>query len=154
MMRFLVLLFGPWIWWAFSGLIRVLLISKGIRVGKGFYIEGVPILKIRGKPNDITIGNNVRFIGTVDIRNRENGKIHIGDGCKIDHGVRFVAANNALLKIGEETNIGPYCMFNCGENVILGRKCLVAGFTYIQSSNHGIEPGRSLNQKNCLTTHK
>lgn len=146
-MKLLSLFFGNAIWRMSSFFIAWALRIRGIRVGKNFYAEGIPIIKISGAARNIEIGDGVRFVGTVDIRNRENGKIRIGNGCKIDQGVRFVAANDALLDIGAYTNIGAHSIFNCGADVTIGDKCLIAGFVYIQSSNHGIRIGMPIKEQ-------
>lgn len=140
-MRLAAFIFGHWVFKPYSYVIKLLLIIKKIKVGKSFYIEGTPYLKIKGNPKNIVIGDDVKIIGDIDLRNRESGRIVIEDGCKIDHGVRIVAANNATVKIGKETNIGCYCIMNCGESVTIGQKCLISGFVYIQSSNHGMRKG-------------
>ncbi len=140
-MRLLAFVLGHWIFIPYSYIVKMFLTIKKIKVGKNFYIQGVPYLKINGNPRDIIIGDNVRINGDIDLRNREKGKIVLNDGCKIDHGVRIVAANNATVSIGKNTNIGCYSIMNCGENVTIGQKCLISGFVYIQSSNHGMRKG-------------
>lgn len=141
-MKLLTFLLGDWVYIPYSLMIRIALILKGIKVGRNFSIRGVPRLQVRGKPSNIIIGDNVTFTGDIDVRNRENGKIVIGDGCRIDHGVRLVAARNAVLRIANETEIGLYSVFNCGADVSIGRKCMISGFVYVQSSNHGMERGK------------
>jgi len=138
-MRFLALLFGRWVYNPYSVCIALLLRMRGVSIGRNFYIEGVPLLKLEGKASDITIGNNVKVMGDCDIRNRESGKIVIGDGCRLDASIRLVAANDATLSIGDETSIGCYTVCNCGTDVTIGKKCLISGFVYVQSSNHGID---------------
>jgi acetyltransferase-like isoleucine patch superfamily enzyme len=121
---------------------------KGLKVGNNFNIQGVPYLKIRGRSNDIIIGNNISIYGDIDIRNRENGKILFGDNIAIDRNSRFISANNAVLNIDAGCRIGPYSIFNCGDDVTIGRNTLIAAFCYVQSSNHGINKGELIkNQK-------
>ncbi len=124
-----------------SWVIKSILKIYGIRVGKNFYIEGIPKLKLRGDPRNISIGDNVSIFGDIDIRNRENGRIVIEDGVAIDNDCRFVSANDAILKIGKRTSIGPYCLFNCGTDVTIGEDCLISGMIFIQSSQHGFGKG-------------
>ncbi|MEO5360227.1 MAG: acyltransferase [Nitrospirota bacterium] len=128
-------------WRLHSLIIKGILQSYGIKVGRGFYIEGTPKLKIAGKASNITIGNNVSIFGNIDIRNRENGRIIIEDDVKIDNDCRFVAANDAVLTIGKGTGIGPYCIFNCGVDVTIGRDCLIAHGVHVQSSEHSLKRG-------------
>ena len=73
--------------------------------------------------------------GDIDLRTREQGKIIIRDNVSFDTSSRFVAANQATLVISEGSEIGPYCIFNCGTNVYVGMNVLMAGFCLIQSSS-------------------
>lgn len=138
MYKILALISGEAHWRVHSYLIRLILLARGIKVGKNFRIHGMPVLKIRGNPSNISIGNNVFIGGDIDLRNREGGKIVIEDGVAIDDNCRFVSANNALLKIGKYTAMGRDCIFNCGADVILGEKCLIASAVHINSSDHMI----------------
>jgi len=148
MFDFLALITAKRYWYFHSFIIKIILLIYGIRVGNNFYIEGVPRLKIRGRAADIQIGNNVRIFGGLDIRNRESGGIIFEDNVSIDNDCRFVAANKAILKIGEGTSIGPFCVLNCGVSVTIGKNCLISGMVYIQSSQHGIADGELIkNQK-------
>ena len=142
------MLLGEWVYRPYSILIKMILRRKGIHVGSNFYVQGIPKLKIRGEANNIVIGNNVSINGDIDIRNRENGKIIIKDNVAIDHGCRLVVANDATLCIGDNARIGLYTVFNCGEDVFIDNKCLISGFCYIQSSNHGIKKGAYIQDQN------
>ena len=101
---------------------------KGDSVGKNFYIQGVPFLKIRGPSSKIKIGNNVSIYGNIDLRNRENGSIIIEDNVSFDTECRLVAANDAGASFKEGADIGSYNVFNCGTNVTIGHDTMVAGF--------------------------
>ncbi len=147
-MRLLSLIFGWKIFTLYSKLISIILKIKGMKVGKNFYIQGVPFLKIRGNINDIHIGENVSINGDIDIRNRENGKITIANDVSIDTNSRFISANNAILNIETGCRIGPYSIFNCGEDIIIGKNCIFGGYCYFQSSNHGFKKSELIkNQK-------
>lgn len=137
-MKLLALIFGDIIYKLNSKLIRFILRRKGLTIGENFYIQGIPKLKINGSANNIKIGNNVKILGDIDLRNRENGQIIIEDDVAIDDSCRFVAANNSMIKIGESTKIGLCTVFNAGESITLGKKVLISGFCYLQSSNHKI----------------
>jgi len=141
-MRFLAFIFGWWVYRPYSYLIRLLLTSKGIKVGKKFYIQGVPYLKIRGSSSRIKIGNNVTIFGNIDLRNRENGTIIIEDNVSFDTNCRLVAANNAILLLKEGSSMGGYCVFNCGTHVSVGRNTMLADNCHIQSSNHGMKKNK------------
>ena len=67
------------IWIVYSYLIKLIFKFYGISIGKKFYVEGTPKLKINGKGNNIKLGNNVSIFGIIDLRNREDGKILIED---------------------------------------------------------------------------
>lgn len=146
-MKLLAFIFGWWIYKPYSAFISAILRIKGIKVGRNLYIQGVPYLKIRGNPGNISFGENVSVYGDIDLRNRENGRIIVCDNVSIDTNVRFVAANNATLTINPGSRIGPYSIFNCGEDVSIGKDVLVAGFSYIQSSNHGIKKGTLIKEQ-------
>jgi acetyltransferase-like isoleucine patch superfamily enzyme len=134
-------------WYIHSIIIKVILKMYGIKIGKKFYIEGLPKLKIKGNPKDIIIGNNVSVFGDIDIRNRENGKIIIEDEVTIDNDCRFVSANNAVLRISKRTYMGPYCFIVSGVDISIGEDCLIAGMAHIQSSEHGYRKGESVRKQ-------
>ena len=140
MINFLALVFGWKIYRFNSFIIKSLLGLKGIKVGKNFYIQGIPFLKIRGPVSNIQIGNNVSIYGNIDLRNRENGSIIIEDNVSFDKECRLVAANNAVLRFKSGADVGGYNIFNCGTNVTIGHDTMIAGYCYIQSSNHGTVP--------------
>jgi len=120
----------------FSFLMKLVFKLHGIKVGKMFYIENFPKLKISGKGSNIQIGDNVSIFGTIDIRNREDGKIIIADGVKIDANTRIVAARNGLIKIDEESVIGPFTIMNGGGNISIGKKVIFAKNISINANDH------------------
>ena len=147
-MKFISFLFGWRVFKLYSKIISLILKLKGIKVGHNFYIQGVPFLKIRGSARNIIIEENVSINGDIDIRNRENGKIKISKDVSIDTNSRFVVANNAILNIGTGCRIGPYSIFNCGDDISIGEDCIFGGYCYFQTSNHGIKKGELIkNQK-------
>lgn len=140
-MDLLALIFGHWIYVPFSKIVSALLRLHGIKVGKQLYIMNVPRLKIRGRASNIRIGDNVQILGPIDIRNRENGRISIESGVKVDAYCRLVAARDAEFRIESGAEIGHFCTFNCGENISIGKFSLIGGYCLIQSSSHGIKRG-------------
>jgi acetyltransferase-like isoleucine patch superfamily enzyme len=138
MLKILSLVFGDWVFKPYSLLIKFILISKGIRIGSNFYIQGTPILKLRGPSSNVVIGNNVSIYGNIDIRNRENGTIIVEDDVRFDTDCRLVAANHSKLIFKNGSRVGCYNIFNCGSDVSIGSNTLIAGFCYVQSSNHGL----------------
>ena len=75
------------------------------------------MLKIHGKSSDIIIGENVSVLGNIDLRNRESGKIIIGNEVAMDTDCRFVSANNAVLRLENGCCLGNNCVFNAGTNI-------------------------------------
>jgi acetyltransferase-like isoleucine patch superfamily enzyme len=123
-------------WAAHSILIKFILKLYGVQVGKGFYIEGTPKVKIHGKGENIRIGDHVSVLGSIDLRNRENGKIFIDDHVSIDNDVRLVSAREGTIHIGEHSAIGPHTIINGGGNVVIGKKALFAKNISINANDH------------------
>ena len=109
-------------WILHSLIIRAVLKCYGISVGKQFFIKGVPKLKIRGKAENIVIGDNVSILGDIDIRNRENGRLIIDNGVIIEQDCRFVAARDGDIIIGKNTVVGAFAVFNGGADIKIGKK--------------------------------
>ena len=123
-------------WLCNSLLMKAVLRLNGAKVGKKFYIEGILKLKIRGKGNNIEIGDNVSIFGNIDLRNRENGRIIIESNVKFDSNVRIVSARDGIIKIGEGSAIGPYTIINGGGNVMIGKKTIFAKNISINANDH------------------
>ena len=136
MKKFLQLLFGNHIFSINSLIIKFILILKGIKVGKNFYITGTPYLKIRGIPSNIKIGNNVKIYGDIDLRNRENGKIFLRDNVTIEDNCRIVSAREGLISIDEGSIICAYSIINGGHDVSIGKNCIIGRNTSINSNSH------------------
>jgi acetyltransferase-like isoleucine patch superfamily enzyme len=107
-----------------------------IKVGKNFYSESFPVITTKGLSKNIVIGNNVKFLGIIDLRNRENGKIIIKDDVIIEGYSRFVAAREGAIIIGEKTHIGGFANWNGGGRIEIGKKCIFAQRSSLQSSSH------------------
>jgi acetyltransferase-like isoleucine patch superfamily enzyme len=142
--RFLAFVLGWWVYRPYSALVAMILRLKGVRVGRNFYIQGVPYLKLRGKASHVVIGDNVRVHGDIDVRNRENGRIVIESDVAFDTGCRLVAANDAVLTFRTGADVGAYCIFNCGTHVTVGEGTMMGAYCYIQSSNHGMSRSRPI----------
>jgi acetyltransferase-like isoleucine patch superfamily enzyme len=123
-------------WLFFSLLMKLVFKLHGVKVGNKFYIEGFPKLKINGKGSNIQIGDNVSILGTIDLRNRENGKIIIANSVKIDISTRIVAARDGIIKIDEGSVIGPFTIINGGGNVLIGKKVIFAKNISINANDH------------------
>ena len=119
-----------------SYIIKFFLLLKGIKVGKNFKCEAFPNITLNKKSKFI-IGDNFYLCSNVEFRVLEGSAIQIGNDCKIDRGSRLISCNNSIIKIDEGTVIGCYSIVNAGEDILIGKKCLISGFVYLQSSSHG-----------------
>jgi len=108
----------------------------GVQIGENVVFAGKVNTKFNGDPTKIIIGNNVIFSGDIDLRNRENGCIVIEDNCSFDDGLRFVAARESTIRIGEGTGTGMMFVINAGGNVTIGRMCMVSSYVHINGSGH------------------
>jgi acetyltransferase-like isoleucine patch superfamily enzyme len=133
---FLALVTGRRYWRLHSLFVIVAMRAYGIRVGKRFYCEGTPRLKVAGRGANIVIGDGVSFLGEVDLRNRENGRIVIEDGVQIETGVRIVSAREGTVRVGEGSSIGAYSIINGGDDITIGRRCAISVRVSINSNEH------------------
>ena len=97
-----------------SFLIKFLLKFIGIRIGKNVFIKEAPHLKINGSAKNIVIGDNIKILGKIDLRNRENGKIIFQDGAIVEGDCRFVAAKEGTIQIGKNAIITKGAIMNGG----------------------------------------
>jgi acetyltransferase-like isoleucine patch superfamily enzyme len=96
----------------------------------------------------LEIGNNVEFRRSIEIRVHGQSNIKIGDNCRIDRGVRLLSNNDAEISLGTGTKVGLYSIFNGGDSIFIGRKCLISGFVYLQTSMHGfVEKTKSIQEQ-------
>ncbi|MFH1452517.1 MAG: DapH/DapD/GlmU-related protein [Armatimonadota bacterium] len=136
MCDFLALITNKVIWKLHSIIIKFILGIYGIKVGKKFYIEGTPKLKIRGKAGNITIGDNVSIYGDIDLRNRENGRIIIENNVNIENDCRFVSAREGSIIIKEGAKVGCGSVFTGGADIIIGKKCMLGPRITINANEH------------------
>jgi len=123
-------------WKVHSVIIKLILTMYGVKVGSNFYIEGIVKLKIRGKANNIIIGDDVKVFGDIDLRNRCEGKIFIGNMCSFENDVRLVTGNQGIIKIGQNSGIGAYTIINGGGSVSIGSNVMIASNISINASEH------------------
>ena len=121
-----------------SYFIKLILLLINIKIGKNFYCTSFPNLKLNGFPQNIIIGNNVSFLGKVDLRNRESGKIIIENNVKIEGNSRIVSAKDGIIKIGESSTITTGAIINGGGNVIIGKNCIIGPNNIINANDHKI----------------
>ena len=109
-----------------------------VSVGKHFYCEGVPRLRLRGAPINISIGDDVKILGPIDLRTREAGAIRIGNNVTVERECRFVSARDGIINIGNDTVIGAYAIWNGGADIAIGEKCLFGVRSSINSNDHKV----------------
>ncbi|WP_051249604.1 acyltransferase [Maridesulfovibrio zosterae] len=136
MFKFFALVTNKKYWILHSLIIKIVLRICGIQVGSNFYIEGVPSLKIRGKASNVIIGDNVNILGDIDLRNRENGKIIFCNNVTIEGYCRFVSAREGTIKVGEGSIVTAYALINGGEDLIIGRQCIIGPRASINANEH------------------
>ena len=136
MNSFLKLIFGNFFYYINSYLIKFILTIKGVKIGKNFFISGTPHLKIRTSHSNIEIKDNVKILGNIDLRTRENGKIIINNNVTIEENCRIVSARDGEILINENTIICAYSAINGGEDVIVGKNCIIGRNTSINSNSH------------------
>ncbi|NDV27185.1 DapH/DapD/GlmU-related protein [Desulfovibrio sp. JC010] len=136
MFDFLALITNKKYWLLHSLIMKFILRLYGIQVGSDFYMEGIPLLKIRGKGSNIVIGNNVSILGGIDLRNRENGKIVFKDNVTIEGNCRFVSAREGTIAVGEGSIVTSFAIINGGADLIIGRQCIIGPRTSLNANEH------------------
>jgi len=121
-------------WQAF--LTRLVYGGGRVRIGKGLHTDSVPRI-IVDKGCRLVIGDDVEFRRNVEIRVHGASVVTIGSKVRIDRGVRVLAANSAHIDIQNGVRIGLYTVLNGGDSITIGKKALVSGFVYLQTSMHG-----------------
>jgi acetyltransferase-like isoleucine patch superfamily enzyme len=109
----------------------------GMKIGADVKIMGRIRFKVRGRFDNIIIGDEVVIGKNVDLRNRENGVIDIGNKVYLDENVRIVAARDGSVKIDIGAELGANTIINSGGITTIGKYSLLAGFININSSSHG-----------------
>jgi len=109
-----------------------------IKKKKKVFIKKFPDLKINGNPKNILIGEGVKILGKIDLRNRENGKIIIKNNVTIEGDCRFVSAKNGIIEIGENTIITKGAIMNGGGSIIIEMNCIIGPYNIINANDHKI----------------
>ncbi|MEF2144722.1 MAG: acyltransferase [Desulfovibrionaceae bacterium] len=123
-------------WVLHSWMIRLILRLRGVRVAPGFHCQGVPRLQIRGRADNIVIEENVRFLGDVDLRNRENGRLVFCRDVVVEGDCRFVAARDGELRIGSGSIVTKGALLNGGADLIIGEQCIIGPRCSINANEH------------------
>jgi len=144
-MNLLQFIFGEKIFIITTFLVKVIFYFKKIKYGKNFVSKGFPIFKITN-PESITIKDNVTFIGKVDLRTRENGKIIFENNSLIENS-RLVSAREGKIILGQYSEILPDCLIAGGANIIIGKRCIIGARNSIGSSKHVVNETTSFQDK-------
>jgi acetyltransferase-like isoleucine patch superfamily enzyme len=123
-----------------SFMVTIWLRSRGVVVGRGFRCFQIPKVNV-DMYSKLTIGDNVQFSGSIDIRVLDGSSFTIGSSTKIDEGVRFVLRNASKLELMSWADVGKDSIFNIGRDVCVGEYFLCAGYCYLQTSSHRIDLG-------------
>ena len=117
---------------------RFYLKARGATVGHNFKVQAWIHILLRDNASlkNLVIGDNVTIGGKTYIRIRRNGKIILGNDVSTGTEVWLVSANDAMLKVGSNTVLGSYSIFNGGHGLEIGKDCIFAAFVYINSSDH------------------
>jgi acetyltransferase-like isoleucine patch superfamily enzyme len=122
---------------AFLGwLSRILYSGTQVTIGRNFRTDGIPRMLV-DKQAKVVIGDNVEFRRNVELRAHGQASIHIGSKCRIDRGVRILASNAARVHLSDGVRIGLYSVLNGGDSITVGKKSLISGFVFLQTSMHG-----------------
>jgi acetyltransferase-like isoleucine patch superfamily enzyme len=150
MFDFFALVCGRRYWVLHSRLIKLILGVYGFKIGKNFYIEGVPKLKIRGRADNIVIGDNVSILGNIDLRNRENGRIVFGNNVTIERDCRFVSARDGTIEVEEGAIITAFAIINGGADIRIGRMCIIGPRASINANDHLFSRNKSVREQGFM----
>lgn len=121
-----------------SFVIKKILQLKGIKVGKNFICKEFPDLRVEGENSNIVIGDNVKILGKIDLRNRGQGKIIINNNVKIEEWVRIVTGSDNSITIDENTIVTRGNIINGGGTVFIGKNCIIGPYNIINANDHRI----------------
>ncbi|MCZ4319934.1 acyltransferase [Aequorivita viscosa] len=120
----------------FLGLLtRLVYFGSNIKIGNNFRTDSIPKI-ICDKKAKVEIGNDVEFRRSIELRAHNNSNIKIGSSTRIDRGVRILSTNNSIINIENGARIGLYSVLNGGDSITIGKKTLLSGFVYLQTSMH------------------
>ena len=149
-MKFLEIIFGYKIYFLTSFFIKLILISKGFKIGRNFFIKNFPDLKLKAKENNITIGNNVSILGKIDIRTRERGFIKIGNNVTIDLGCRIVSARDGKIFFDDNSIINQGAIINGGGDIYIGKYTVIGPRNIINSNEHIFKIEKNIQEQGFL----
>lgn len=123
--------------------------ARGARVGRNLTVSGMIDLVLRdgAQLSNLVIGDNVTLGGRVFIRMRKNGKIILANGVRTGTHVWLVTANDAEFRVGENSILSSYSIFNGGHGICIGDNCIFAAFVYINTSDHNFRKGELIQKQ-------
>lgn len=119
---------------------KILFSGNRIKIGKNFQCDTWPTITI-DKNAKLIIEDNILLRRNVEIRSHGNSLIHLKGNNRIDRGVRFLSANKGKIVLNKGVRVGLYSVFNGGDDIIIGKKALISGFVYLQTSMHNHKKG-------------
>ena len=146
-MNLLTFIFGKKILKLFSFFINLILILKGFKIGKNFYIEAIPKLKLNSTKVDIVFGDNVKILGTIDLRTRETGSIFFGDNVMIEDNCRFVSARTGKIEIGNNSIVTTGAILNGGADLIVGKNCILGPRNTLNANEHNFKINQNIHDQ-------
>lgn len=118
-----------------GGLTKIIYSGKRVSFEGNLYATSIPRI-IVDKGCYLTFGDNVRMQRHLEFRVHSGSKIIIEDDVRLDRGIRFLSANQSQIHIKSGTRIGLNSVFNGGDSIVIGKKTLISGFVYLQTSMH------------------
>jgi len=122
----------------YGWLTRVVYAGSNVKIGKHLRCDGVPRILI-DKNAKLEIGDYLELRRNLEIRVHGQAKVIIGNNVRLDRGIRILAANQSVINIQDGTRIGLYTVLNGGDSITIGKKSLISGFVYLQTSMHGFK---------------
>jgi len=122
---------------------KLLFSGSKLKIGKGFKCDSWPELNIT-QNGRVIIGDEVYLRRNVELRAHGDAILELKGGNRIDRGVRLLASNQAEVIISEGARIGLYSVLNGGDSIHVGKKVLLSGFVYLQTSMHNHDKGKSV----------
>lgn len=119
-------------------LTRLLYAGGNVSIGRNFRCDSVPKIMI-DKGAELIIGDNVELRRNLEIRVHQSSKVEIQSNVRLDRGVRILSTNSATILLEEGVRVGLYSVLNGGDSITVGRKSLISGFVYLQTSMHGFK---------------
>jgi len=115
----------------------------GVECGPYVWICARPDVALCGE-SSCSIGDCTFIPTQIQIRGNDKGRIIVGEHCSIDTLARLFAANDAVLRIGENVGIGPYNIINAFDDCTIGKNTMLSPYVNINCADHGMEIGEPM----------